>query len=74
MKAPLLISIALFFSGCTHGDVIPGEDVWYIDKIGFSDTLFYCRANKTDSKALPICYEARVLDRHQAKPRQPDEK
>lgn len=69
MKTLIIIS-ALILSGCAtynYDKIGEGHDVWVAQRLNRDgEILFYCSSNKQSSgEALPICYEAKMIDRKQ---------
>lgn len=62
MKLAGLLLILLVLSGCTHPVLVSeAENIWVHDKS--RDTFTYCKANRTDKGATPVCYPAAFVDR-----------
>lgn len=64
MKPLLLLSLVLL-SGCVSSKHISdSENTWVSDRVLFSDTYYYCVANKDTNggKPKPICYEAGIMN------------
>lgn len=61
----LVLLAGLFLMGCVSSKHISdSENAWVSDRVLFSDTYYYCMANKdtNNGTAKPVCFEAGIIN------------
>ena len=58
----LLALVGFGLIGCTTGHPMGDKDeAWFIDQSPLSADVYYCKANKTEKGAVPICFKANMM-------------
>ena len=56
----LLIGMFLFMSGCSTARYLGERDEAWVAVEGGLMAIYYCKANKSEKGAAPLCFEAEM--------------